>query len=254
MKSSFIFWIVGLFILISGCTNKDVPQISTSSTLTHEAQQASTTAQNSKQETKEESQMPTNAGHLLQAVTAGDVTQVRKILEESPSSINEQNEKGESPLLIAVHHNLIEIAKILIDYGADINLQDQIKDSPYLYAGAQGKTEILAYMLEKSEPDQTVVNRFGGNALIPAAEKGHLANVKLLLADGRVNIDHQNNYGYTALIEAVALRDGSKFYQDIVHELLVNGANKELRDNEGKTAEDYAKELGYTQILKQLST
>ncbi len=90
-------------------------------------------------------------------------------------------------------------------------------------------------MLENSEPDQSIVNRFGGNALIPAAEKGHLANVKLLLTDGRVDIDHQNHYGYTALIEAVALRDGSKIYQDIVRELLAHGANKELRDNQGKT-------------------
>ncbi|VEE80833.1 ankyrin repeat-containing protein [Enterococcus hirae] len=167
--------------------------------------------------------------------------------------IDEQNEKGESPLLIAVHHNMIDIAKILIDHGANINLQDHIQDSPYLYAGAQGKTEILAYMLENSEPDQSIVNRFGGNALIPAAEKGHLANVKLLLTDGRVDIDHQNHYGYTALIEAVALRDGSKIYQDIVRELLAHGANKELRDNQGKTAEDYARELGYDQLLSQLT-
>ena len=33
-------------------------------------------------------------------------------------------------------------------------------------------------------------------------------------------------------------------YQEIVQVLLDNGANKELRDNYGKTAEDYARELG----------
>ena len=109
-------------------------------------------------------------------------------------------------------------------------------------------------MLKNGEPDQQIVNRFGGNALMPAAEKGHLENVKLLLADERVNIDHQNNYGYTALIEAVALRDGSAIYQEIVQVLLDNGANKELRDNYGKTAEDYARELGYSQLLTQLTT
>ncbi|TVS90572.1 ankyrin repeat domain-containing protein, partial [Enterococcus durans] len=146
------------------------------------------------------------------------------------------------------------IAKTLVDHEADINQQDGIQDSPYLYASAQGKTEILDYMLKNGEPDQQIVNRFGGNALIPAAEKGHLENVKLLLADERVNIDHQNNYGYTALIEAVALRDGSAIYQEIVQVLLDNGANKELRDNYGKTAEDYARELGYSQLLTQLTT
>lgn len=78
--------------------------------------------------------------------------------------------------------------------------------------------------------------------------------MKLLLADGRVNIDHQNNYGYTALIEAVALRDGSQVYQNIIRELLAYGANKELRDKQGKTAKDYAEELGYTNMLMQLTS
>lgn len=77
--------------------------------------------------------------------------------------------------------------------------------------------------------------------------------MKLLLTDARVDIDHQNNYGYTALIEAVALRDGSEIYQQIVQELLNHGADKTLRDNQGKTAEDYARELGYTELLAQLS-
>lgn len=73
--------------------------------------------------------------------------------------------------MIAVHNNQIELAKKLIDAGANVNIQDKIADSPYLYAGAEGRTEILAYMLSHSEPDQSIVNRFGGNALIPAAEK-----------------------------------------------------------------------------------
>ena len=73
--------------------------------------------------------------------------------------------------MIATHLNQLDIAKTLIDHGADINQQDGIQDSPYLYASAQGKTEILDYMLKNGKPDQQIVNRFGGNALIPAAEK-----------------------------------------------------------------------------------
>lgn len=76
--------------------------------------------------------------------------------------------------------------------------------------------------------------------------------MKLLLEDGTVDINHQNNYGYTALIEAIALTDGSKVYQDIVAELLKYGADKNLKDNYGKTATDYARELGYGNILKML--
>lgn len=45
-----------------------------------------------------------------------------------------------------------------------------------------------------------------------------------------MNVNHQNDYGYTALIEAVALRDGSQVYQDIVAELLKHGADPNIVD------------------------
>lgn len=192
------------------------------------------------------------AGELIQAVENNAVGKVESILQDSSYPINETNDKGESPLLIATHKNFIDVAKRLIDAGADINQQDHIQDSPYLYAGAQGKTEILKYMIVHAEPNHSVVNRYGGNALIPAAEKGHLENVKVLLQDGKADIDHQNNYGYTALIEAVALTDGSALYQEIVQELLKYNANKGLRDNRGKTALDYAKGKGYTEMVRLL--
>ncbi|MDT2813317.1 ankyrin repeat domain-containing protein [Vagococcus carniphilus] len=191
-------------------------------------------------------------GSLIKAVENNDIHLVNQILQVKDYDINEVNDKKESPLLIATHNNQVEIAKSLIDSGADINQQDAIQDSPYLYAGAQGKTEILAYMMEKSTPNQRIVNRYGGNALIPAAEKGHLDNVKLLLTDKSVDINHQNDFGYTALIEAIALRDGSKVYQDIVSVLLENGADKTLKDSTGRDAEDYARELGYGNMLKML--
>ncbi len=200
----------------------------------------------------EEKHMKLQSDNLIQAVENNDLEKVQEILQDPSYPINETNDKGETPLLIATHENYIEVAKRLIEAGADINLQDNIQDSAYLYAGAQGKTEILKYMIEHAEPNQNIVNRYGGNALIPAAEKGHLNNVKLLLLDGKADIDHQNNFGYTALIEAVALTDGSVLYQQIVQELLAHNANKELRDNSGKTALDYAKEKGYTKMIGML--
>lgn len=200
----------------------------------------------------EENHMKVQSGDLIQAVENNDLERVEEILQDSAYPVNETNEKGETPLLIATHKNYVEVAKRLIDAGADVNQQDRIQDSAYLYAGAQGKTEILKYMIDHAEPNQTIVNRYGGNALIPAAEKGHLDNVKLLLEDGKVDIDHQNNFGYTALIEPVALTDGSSLYQQIVQELLAYNANKELRDNQGKTALDYAKEKGYSEMVTLL--
>lgn len=193
-------------------------------------------------------------GALLKAVTDNDEKTVREIVADSDYSINEVNEKGKNALLIATHNNYVEIAKILIDSGADVNQQDNISDSPYLYAGAQGKTDILAYILKNTTPDISKVNRFGGNALIPAAEKGHLEAVKLLVNEGKEPINFQNNFGYTALIEAVALTNGSQTYQEIIQVLLDNGADKTIRDNRGLTAENYANQLGYIEMSKILAS
>ncbi|AMA63885.1 ankyrin repeat domain-containing protein [Kurthia sp. YJT4] len=242
--------IIGLtavtILLLAGCTSKgdDNVEKQTKTEVTEEAVEKDL-------QPKEEQQV--QKGELLQAVEEKDVQKVKEILARSNATINETNDKKETPLLIATHENDIEIAKLLIDAGADINQQDAIQDSAYLYAGAQGKTEILRYMMEHTKPNQQVRNRFGGNALIPAAEKGHLDNVRLLLTDEQVDIDHQNDYGYTALIEAVALTDGSKVYQEIVQELMDAGVNQNLRDRYGKTALDYAKEQGYRKMIEILN-
>ncbi|HAM80969.1 ankyrin repeat domain-containing protein [Ornithinibacillus bavariensis] len=243
----FLIIITSLFLV--GCTETEEKKTDSANIESEVSENVSTVET---AETKGDEVVKYDAGSLIQAVENNDIEKVKNILLDTEYKIDETNEKEETPLLIATHNNQVEIAQLLIDHGANINQQDAISDSPYLYAAAQGKTEILSYMIEHSNPDQSKVNRFGGNALIPAAEKGHLENVRLLLKDGKVNINHQNNFGYTALIEAVALRDGSKVYQDIVAELLKYSADRTLRDNDGKTAEDYARELGYTQILEQL--
>lgn len=251
-----VFQLSILLVFLSACSNNEVTKVSDTT------EKSNVISSQTKQSTRESSiasstvssakEMQFDAGTLLTAVEQNDLTLVKDIVSSKSYNINEQNEKGETPLLIATHNNQVDIAKVLIDAGADVNKQDSIEDSAYLYAAAQGKTEILSYILQHATPNQTVYNRFGGNAIIPAAEKGHLENVKLLLKDGKVDINHQNDYGYTALIEAVALRDGSKVYQQIVSELLKNGADKTLKDNSGRTAEDYASQLGYETILKLL--
>lgn len=246
--------LVFILMTLTACSDKVVKEQATTSETSRIETISSSTSQSVEATEQSSSHVlkKFESGMLLQAVGNNDVNQVKEILSDYDYIVDEQNEKGETPLVIATHNNQVEIAKVLVDAGSDVNKQDTIQDSAYLYAAAQGKTEILAYILQHATPNQTVYNRFGGNAIIPAAEKGHLENVKMLINDGKVGINHQNDSGYTALIEAVALRDGSKVYQDIVSELLKAGADKTLRDNSGRTAEDYASQLGYETILKQL--
>lgn len=247
-----VLLLFGTTLLLASCSSNKTNKISSTTETTESISEIKEPIETTEYSQKEIKIMSFEKGSLIKAVENNDKHLVNQILQTKDYDINEVNDKKESPLLIATHNNQVEIAKSLVDNGADINQQDAIQDSPYLYAGAQGKTEILAYMMEESTPNQKVVNRYGGNALIPAAEKGHLDNVKFLLTDKSVDINHQNDFGYTALIEAIALRDGSEVYQEIVSELLKNGADMTLKDSTGRNAEDYARELGYGNMLKML--
>lgn len=246
MKNKFLIGLICLVSVLSGCQKVEESASPSSSrireTSSSDSSQVAVPSSETRSVPEPERFEPND---LLKSVKEGALSQVEKIVGDTDYEIDEVDQDGNTPLNVAVHQNQIEIAKRLIDRGADINRQNAISDSPYLYAGAEGRTEILAYMLAKGEPDLTKVNRFGGNALIPAAEKGHLDNVKVLLEDGRVVVDFQNDYGYTALIETVALNDGSQLYQTIAKVLLDHGANKLVKDKSGKSAVDYATNYGY---------
>ncbi|GLC87688.1 ankyrin repeat domain-containing protein [Lysinibacillus piscis] len=187
---------------------------------------------------------------ILDAVAANNIEKVKQLVQQT-INIDIQNDKGETALLIATHLNYVELAKLLIEHGANVNIQDKKQDSPFLYASAEGRTEILKFMLAY-DIDTAILNRFGGTGLIPAAEKGHLENVQLLLADGRTAIDHMNNSGWTALLEAIVLSDGDQVQQAIVKELLVYGADPNKADARGVTPLQHAKKKGYINIVRLL--
>jgi ankyrin repeat protein len=67
--------------------------------------------------------------------------------------------------------------------------------------------------------------------------------VRVLLEAG-VAVDHVNNLGWTALLEAVILGDGSARYADIVRLLIAHHANLNLPDRQGVTALAHAQQRG----------
>ena len=72
-------------------------------------------------------------------------------------------------------------------------------------------------------------NRFGGTALIPASEHGHTTTVRILINAG-VPLDHVNDLGWTAMLEAIVLNDGSADQVDVVRQLIGAGADTSVRD------------------------
>ena len=185
--------------------------------------------------------------NLIQAAERGDAALVQQLLRDG-ADLNGRDARGRTPIMAATHANKPAIVKLLIQAGADINLQDEIKDNPFLYAGAEGRLEVLKLLIDAGA-DTRSTNRFGGTALIPAAERGHVEVVQELLSRTNVKIDHVNNLGWTALLEAVILGDGGPRRTEVVRLLIAAGANVNIPDGRGVTPLSHARQRGYTQMI-----
>jgi hypothetical protein len=188
---------------------------------------------------------------LVRAASTGDLALVKELLQ-SGVAIDARDGDGRTPLLAAVDGNHHSIAIHLIASGADINAQARNLDSPWLLAGARGRTAILKAMLATGKVDYSKRNRYGGNALIPACERGFVETVALLLAESRIDVNHVNDLGWTALLEAIVLGDGSRKYEEIVRLLIAHRANVNFADKNGETPLKHAQSRGFRVIAQML--
>lgn len=176
---------------------------------------------------------------LIMQCDREDMVAVKRLLDEG-AEVNSQDGSGRTPLMAAVQKNNLGLAKLLMEAGGDLNIRDNTLLTPWLCAGANGFHKILREALTYG-PDIRSSNRFGGTVLLPSSEKGYLKTVEVAIAAG-VPVNHVNDLGWSALQEAVILGNGGYLYRDIIRMLMDAGANPDLRDNEGKTALDWARE------------
>lgn len=186
---------------------------------------------------------------LLDAVRAGHLPKVEGAIAAGVN-VEERDEHGRTALLLATMADQVDIAAALIEAGADVNAKAANKDTPFLYAGAEGRDAILKLILATGKAKLTDTNRYGGTALIPAAHHGHPSTVRLLLATD-IDVDHVNNLGWTALLEAVILGDGGSVHQEIVG-LLVDAGARDIADRDGRTALDHARSMGFSEMAARI--
>jgi ankyrin repeat protein len=184
---------------------------------------------------------------LLTAASRDNVAGVRAALDRG-ADIDAHDNHGQTALLFAVQRGDVALARELIERGADINAQALNHDTPWLLAGALGRTEILAAMLATGKVEYSKRNRYGGNALIPACERGHVETVRLLLERSEIDVNHINNLGWTGLLEAVILSDGGPRHIEIVRLLLAAGADPNIADKDGVTPLQHARDRRYDAI------
>ena len=170
---------------------------------------------------------------------------------ESGLGAGEQEELDQR-LIRAAKDNDVELVRELVAAGGNVNAKDSLEDSAFLYSGAEGFNEILELTIENGA-DVKSLNRYGGTALIPASEHGHIQTVKILI-DAGVPLDHVNDPGWTALQEAVLLNDGGPNQQEVARLLLEAGADPQITDPQGRTALENARRLGFEELAEVIES
>lgn len=188
---------------------------------------------------------------LLRAAARGDVMALTAALNAG-AGIEARDAHRRTALLLAVTADHVDVARVLVARGADVNALDDRHDTPFLVTGVTGSVAMLKVLLP-GRPDTRIRNRFGGVAVIPASERGHVEYVRAVLASTDIDVNHVNDLGWTALHEAVILGDGGRRHQEVVAALLAAGADRDLPAGDGLTALQHAQTRGFADIVRLLT-
>ena len=186
---------------------------------------------------------------LLQAAEVGDANAVAIALRAG-ANIEARDAHDRTALLLAATYDQVPVANVLVAMGANPNALDDRHDTPWLVTGVTGRVAMLEALLP-ANPDLTIRNRFGGLSPIPASERGHVDYVRRVVLTG-VDLNHVNDLGWTALLEAVILGDGGPNHQEVVQILLAAGADRDIADRAGVSALQHAEQRGQNEVARLL--
>jgi ankyrin repeat protein len=169
------------------------------------------------------------------------------------ADLNARDGAGRTPAHVAAFASNDDALKVLAAAGTDMNALESQADDVVTIAAVGNDPELVTLAIELGNRADLVTSPYDGTALIAAAHLGHAEVVRRLIAGG-APLDHVNNLGWTALIEAVVLGDGGPDHIETVRALIEAGADPSIKDREGVSPLAHAKARGYTKIADIISS
>ncbi len=191
-----------------------------------------------------------NYDGLHAAAHEGDVARIKSLIG-SGADLKQTDGRGRTALHVAAFASHDKVVTVLAQAGADPNRLQYDKYDIITIAAVANDADMVRTAVNAGGSAKNITSIYGGTALIAAAHLGNWESVQVLIEAG-APLDHVNNLGWTALIEAVVLGDGGPRHVKTARLLVEAGADRSVTDRNGNTPLELARMLGYEDMIRVL--
>ena len=189
---------------------------------------------------------------LHAAAARDDAAEVARLLAAGANP-EARDGHGRTALHVAAFTSHAAAARALVAGGAQANALDAQRYDIVTIAAVKNDVAMLRLALALGASARNVTSPYDGTALIAAAHLGHDEVVRELIRGG-APLDHVNNLGWTAVLEAVILGDGGPRHVAVLRALVEAGADPGLSDRQGVTPLEHARRRGYAEMVAVLES
>ncbi|NIF03919.1 ankyrin repeat domain-containing protein [Chryseobacterium sp. Tr-659] len=116
---------------------------------------------------------------IFDIARSGTVTEVQELMKQNPDVINQVNENGFSPLILACYRGNVSVADFLIDHVKDINYKSR-EGTALAGLAIKYNKELVEHLLKK-KADPNIADATGYTPLFWAVKSGNKELIEQLL-------------------------------------------------------------------------
>lgn len=187
---------------------------------------------------------------LIKAIKDGQIGIIGALIRDGVDINEVHGIFHETPLMLAVQNNHIEIARILLIFGANINARDAFHTTSLMMACKLGHLNMVRMLLVE-KANLNLIDRMDRNCLMMAAEKGHFHIVQELINAG-ANVNARGAIlggGFNLTLLMLAAEAG---HSEVVQELIRAGADIDAKDTNERSALTWAIQKNHLEVMQIL--